>query len=197
MSSVWLHDEIRSLVAQLVPADVIEAEHCRDALAWLDGTNDIFRRLAPRTPSPHLVSYFLLIDHDQGKVLLVDHRKAGLWLPSGGHVEPGEHPVATVRREAQEELGIPAVFSPVTGELPMFVTVTETASLVHKHTDVSLWFVLSSGAGQPLKPDLREFREVRWWSRDQIRQADPGLFDPHMERMLAKFDRYQAVAVGP
>jgi 8-oxo-dGTP pyrophosphatase MutT (NUDIX family) len=191
-----LHDEIRSLVAQLVPADVIEAEHCRQALAWLDSTDDIFRRIAPRTPSPHLVSYFLLADHLEGRVLLVDHRKAGLWLPSGGHVEPGEHPVATVRREVQEELGIPAVFSPVTGDRPVFVTVTETASAVGRHTDVSLWFVLSSGANEPLKPDLREFREVRWWSRENIGQADPALFDPHLNRMLAKFDRYRAVGAG-
>jgi 8-oxo-dGTP diphosphatase len=193
MNGAQLHHEIRSLVAQLVPAYATEAEHRRDALAWLDSTDDIFRRIAPRTPSPHLVSYFLLIDHDEGRVLLVDHRKAGLWLPSGGHVEPGEHPVATVRREVQEELGIPAVFSTVTGELPVFVTVTETASTVHRHTDVSLWFVLSSGANQPLVPDLREFRDVRWWSRDDIGQADPALFEPHLNRMLAKFDRYRAV----
>jgi 8-oxo-dGTP diphosphatase len=191
-----LHDEIRSLVAQLVPADVIEAEHCRQALAWLDSTDDIFRRIAPRTPSPHLVSYFLLTDDREGTVLLVDHRKAALWLPSGGHVDPGEHPVATVRREVQEELGVPAVFSPVTGDRPIFVTVTETASAVNRHTDISLWFVLSSGANEPLKPDLREFREVRWWSRDDIAQADPALFDPHLNRMLAKFDRYRAVGTG-
>jgi 8-oxo-dGTP diphosphatase len=193
MNGVRLHDEIRSLVAHLVPTDAIEAEHCREALAWLDSTDDIFRRIAPRTPSPHLVSYFLLMDHDQDRVLLVDHRKAGLWLPSGGHVQPGEHPVATVRREVQEELGIRAVFSPVSGDLPVFVTVTETASTAHRHTDVSLWFVLDSDADQPLKPDLREFRGVRWWSRDDIGRADPALFDPHLNRMLAKFDRCRAV----
>jgi len=82
------------------------------------------------------VSYFLLIDHDEGSVLLVDHRKAGLWLPTGGHVEPGEHPVATVRREVQEELGIEAAFSPVTGERPVFLTVTETAPSADQHADV-------------------------------------------------------------
>jgi 8-oxo-dGTP diphosphatase len=191
-----VHDEIRSLVAQIVPADAIEAEHCRQALAWLDSTDDIFRRIAPRTPSPHLVSYFLLTDKPEGRVLSVDHRKAGLWLPSGGHVEPGEHPVATVRREVQEELGIPAVFSPVTGDQPIFVTVTETAPTVNRHTDVSLWFVLSSGANEPLKPDLREFRQVRWWSREDIGQADPALFDPHLNRMLAKFDSNRAAGAG-
>ncbi|MFE5112552.1 hypothetical protein [Streptomyces sp. NPDC056663] len=28
-------------------------------------------------------------------MLLVAHRKAGLWLPAGGHVEPGEDPWRT------------------------------------------------------------------------------------------------------
>jgi hypothetical protein len=92
MSDVLLREEIRALVAQLVPVDRVEDEHRRQALAWIDSTRDVFRRIKPRTPSPHLVSCFLLIDHDNGIVLLVDHLKAGLWLPSGGHVEPGEHP---------------------------------------------------------------------------------------------------------
>jgi 8-oxo-dGTP pyrophosphatase MutT (NUDIX family) len=188
VSDTSLQDEIRALAARLVPADVVEVAHRRTVLAWLDSTDDVFRRIAPRTPSPHLVSYFLPIDHETGRVLLVDHRRAALWLPAGGHVEPGEHPVATVRREVQEELGLTAVFSPVTGERPMFVTVTETASVVDRHTDISLWFVLSCGIDQPLTPDPREFQEVRWWCREDIRQADPALFDPHLNRMLAKFD---------
>jgi 8-oxo-dGTP pyrophosphatase MutT (NUDIX family) len=189
MSGVLLHEQIRRLVAQVVPADAAEGEHRRQALGWLDGTSDIFRRVKPRTPAPHLVSYFLLVDHDQGNVLLVDHRKAGLWLPTGGHVEPGEHPAATVRREAREELGIEAVFSPVTGENPVFVSVTETAGPADRHTDVSLWFVLSCGVSDPLTPDPGEFRAARWWTRGEVERAGPELFDPHMTRMLGKLDR--------
>jgi 8-oxo-dGTP diphosphatase len=188
VSGLPLHEEIRGLVAQVVPVDAVEEEHRRQALAWLDSTGDIFRRIKPRTPAPHLVSYFLLIDHQQGTVLLVDHRKAGLWLPTGGHVEPGEHPAATVRREAREELGIEAKFSPVTGDRPMFVTVTETAPAAGRHTDVSLWYVLTRSMSQPLTPDPGEFREARWWTRARIGRADPALFDPHMNRMLSKFD---------
>jgi 8-oxo-dGTP diphosphatase len=187
-SGVLLQGEIRRLVAQVAPGDAVEDEHRRQALTWLDSTSDIFRRVKPRTPSPHLVSYFVLIDHDQGDVLLVDHRKAGLWLPTGGHVEPREHPVATVRREAEEELGIEAAFSRVIGERPMFVTVTQTARSPGQHTDVSLWFVLSCSRKHPMAPDPGEFRAVRWWTREQIERASPALFDPHMSRMLGKFD---------
>jgi 8-oxo-dGTP diphosphatase len=189
MSGLSLHEEIRGLIAQVVPTDAVEEEHRRQVLAWLDSTGDIFRRISPGTPDPHLVAYFPLIDHDQDAVLLVDHRKAGLWLPAGGHVEPGEHPAATVRREAREELGIEADFSPVTGGRPMFVTVTETVPAPGRHTDVSLWYVLARSTGQPLTPDPGEFREARWWTRAEIGRADPALFDPHLIRMLAKFDR--------
>jgi 8-oxo-dGTP diphosphatase len=196
MSGAWLHEEIRSLVARVTPVDAVEGEHRRQALAWLDSTSDVFRRVKPGTPSPHLVSYFLLIDHGQGNVLLVDHRKAGLWLPAGGHVEPGEHPAATVRREVREELGTEAVFSPVTGENPMFVTVTATNSAASRHTDVSLWFVLTGRTGQPLAPDPREFRAARWWTRAGIGCADPGLFEPHLNRMLGKFDHARTTGDG-
>ncbi len=50
------------------------------------------------------------LTQQQQKLLLVDHKKAGLWLPSGGHVEIDEHPQTTVQREVREELGIEATF---------------------------------------------------------------------------------------
>jgi len=189
MTQTLLHREIRSLVVDMVPGDRLETEHREQALRWMDGTDDLFRRLKPRTPDPHLVSYFSLVDHDTANVLLVDHVKAEWWLPPGGHVEPGEHPVATVRREVEEELGIPADFSPLTGERPLFVSVTATRSPIDQHTDVSLWFVLSGRVGQTLSPDPSEFYGVRWWTRAELAAADPGRFDPHLTRMLAKFDR--------
>jgi 8-oxo-dGTP pyrophosphatase MutT (NUDIX family) len=42
----------------------------------------------------------------EGKVLLVKHRKLGLWLPIGGHIEEGETPEQALRREALEEAGL-------------------------------------------------------------------------------------------
>ncbi|WP_406039308.1 NUDIX domain-containing protein [Micromonospora sp. NBC_00898] len=179
--------EIRELVAALAPVDELEARHRAECLAWLAGTDDIFRREKPRTPSPHLVSYFLLHDEADGSVLLVDHRKAGMWLPSGGHVEPGEHPAETVRREVVEELGVPAVFSPRFGERPALLTVTETVGAPEdRHTDVSLWFVLSGSRDQKLIPDPGEFHGVRWWTPREVTAAAPATIEPHLGRMLAK-----------
>ncbi len=176
---------VASLINGIRPLDEISAHHKSEALGWLAQTADIYRRVKPRTPSPHLVSYFLLVDRAADRVLLCDHRLSALWLPTGGHVEPNEHPVDTVRREAFEELGIEAQFDPALGPKPFFLTVTETVGQPElKHTDVSLWFALTGTQDQHLFPDEREFVELRWWSKPDLRAADPSRFEPHLLRAL-------------
>jgi hypothetical protein len=59
-----------------------------------------------------------------------------------------------------------------------------------------LWFVLTGRTGQPLAPDPREFRAARWWTRARIGRADPAFFDPHLNRMLAKFDYARTTGDG-
>jgi 8-oxo-dGTP diphosphatase len=179
---------VYDLVSDLVPGDQLEAAHRVETLRWLETTDDIYRRQPPMTPPRHLVAYMLLVDDRADAMLLVDHIKAGLWLPAGGHVEPGERPIDTVLRETEEELGIDAAFHPVLGERPVFVTVTKTAGRKDQHTDVSLWFVLDARRGLPLAPDPREFRAARWWSRVDLAAADPAMFDPNLGRMIAKLD---------
>ena len=97
---------ITDIVRSIEPIDALEQRHRRETLDWIDAGHPLFRVAKPATPPTHLVSYFLLCDVSERKVLLVDHIDAGLWLPSGGHVEPEEHPRETVRREVAEELFI-------------------------------------------------------------------------------------------
>ena len=42
----------------------------------------------------------------RGRVLLHQHRKLGIWLPPGGHVEPAELPDEAAVREVREETGV-------------------------------------------------------------------------------------------
>jgi 8-oxo-dGTP diphosphatase len=185
-------DIIAAQAKGIVPLDETEVKHQDDVVKWLDSTNDVFRRVPPRIPPKHLVSYFVLRDPTDGSVLLVDHRKAGLWLPTGGHVDPGEDPLETVKREAREELGIDAVFASDPPQ-PMFVTVTETTGAPeHRHTDVSLWFLLMGSRGQSLQPDMKEFVSVRWWTPAEISETEAAAFDPHLNRFLAKVRRDSA-----
>ena len=172
---------IHDLVSALAPADDLEAGHRAGTLRWLERTDDVYRRVKPAVPDRHLVSYVVPRDPTDGALLLVEHLNAGLWLPPGGHVEPGEHPAAAARREGQEELGL-------TGAVggPAFLTVTRTVGVDAGHTDVSLWFVLDTGRDQPLRHDGSEFRQARWWTPEDIRAADPRRFDPHLGRFLTK-----------
>lgn len=183
------HDAVRQMIAGLDVTDDLARRHQREALAWLDVTSDIYRRVKPRTPSPHIVSYFLVVDPATHRVLLCDHRRSGLWLPTGGHVEPGEDPAETVRREAREELGIEARFHPGFDRRPFFLTVTDTVGAPDsRHTDVTLWFALVAGVDEQMHPDGREFAGVRWWTRAELAELDPARREPHLLRALDALD---------
>jgi 8-oxo-dGTP pyrophosphatase MutT (NUDIX family) len=138
----------------------------------------LFRTLAPDTPPKHLVVYFIPVDAAERCLLLGDHRKSGLWLPPGGHVEDGEDPHQAVIREAREELGIEAEFQ---DENPLFLSVTRT-NQVNGHLDVDLWFVLRVARhGTQLNPDPREFKAIRWFGLDEP-QHKPQHYPQHEQQ---------------
>src|SRR3989338_5440836 len=53
----------------------------------------------------HFSSLFVPVNIRERKIFLVHHKKAGSWIPPGGHIDSGEMPVQTVKREFHEELG--------------------------------------------------------------------------------------------
>lgn len=46
----------------------------------------------------------------EGRVLLIKHKKLGLWLAPGGHIDEGETPDEAALRELREETGLEADF---------------------------------------------------------------------------------------
>lgn len=184
-----VRSEIQQLVAELEPFDDIEQEHIDFVLKWIESGCEIFRRAKPATPETHLVSYFVVVSPELDQILLVDHKKSGLWLPPGGHVEPDEDPIETVRREAKEELGIEAEFL---FDEPLMVTVTGTVGNVARHTDVSLWYVLQGDPKVSLNYDADEFNQIRWFKTHEIPY---NLSDPHMQRFMNKLNlRVKSIA---
>jgi ADP-ribose pyrophosphatase YjhB (NUDIX family) len=153
---------ISDLVAAVGPFDDREAADQADILEWVASGRQLFRTVPPDTPPKHLVVYFMPVDAAERCLLLGDHRKSGLWLPPGGHVEDGENPRQAVIREAREELGIEAEFK---DDKPFFLTVTPTKE-ANSHLDVDLWFVLRVARHEAqLNPDPREFKGIRWFER--------------------------------
>ena len=174
--------QIRSEIASIKPGDAVETHHRTEALSWVDSGVELIRRVKPATPPKHLVSYFAVVS-DDGHILLVDHKNAQLWLPAGGHVEPGEHPRETVRRELLEELGFAAA-----QEIgaPRMITCTDTVGLTAGHTDVSLWYVVRAPRTQVIQFDTGEFNAVRWFA---FADVPWGRSDPHMRRFIDKLVR--------
>lgn len=172
---------IRSEIASIAPLDPLEAQHRVDALAWVDSGAELIRQAKPATPPKHLVSYFAVVDGSH--ILLVDHKNAQLWLPAGGHVEPGEHPRETVVRELQEELGFTAAHEI---SAPLMITCTATVGLTAGHTDVSLWYVVHASQAQAINFDSSEFNAVKWFAFADIPLTRS---DPHMARFVKKLGR--------
>lgn len=177
--------QIREEIQRIAPYDALEQTHIEDALCWIDSGANIFRVAAPDKPPKHLVSYFVVIDPLHRSLLLGDHIKAQLWLPSGGHVKLNEHPKDTVVREAQEELKLHAQFLKDEAS-PFFITVTQTVGLTAGHTDVSLWYLLRGDIHEPLHFDRSEFKDMDWFTFEEILQTHPAIFDPHLHRFAKK-----------
>ncbi|MCD4483507.1 NUDIX hydrolase [Chromobacterium vaccinii] len=169
-----LRAAIRAEVSAIIPLDALEAEHLQASLAWIDSDAELWRREKPATPPEHLSTYFALVD--ETGMLLVDHKNAKLWLPPGGHVDPGEPPRDTVARELFEELGVSGLPAPAAS----FITRTEVAG---HHLDVTLWYALPISRTLPLRYDQTEFNEARWFDFDQLPYSDS---DPHLARFASK-----------
>jgi 8-oxo-dGTP pyrophosphatase MutT (NUDIX family) len=177
---------LEAILLDIVPLDAVEAEHRERSIAWVRSGDEIYRTRKPSVPPKHLVAYFAVVDVEAHRVLLVDHINAGLWLPAGGHVEPDEDPRDTVTRELAEELAATADLVAGLSSNPLFVTQTTTVGSDAGHVDVSLWYVVGASVDDRFEPDPREFRDVRWWSFDEIGHAPAETLDPHLPRFVAK-----------
>ncbi|MBP9096501.1 MAG: NUDIX hydrolase [Ignavibacteria bacterium] len=178
-----MRTEILQLISSINPYDKLEEEHITNTIKWINSGEEIFRIQKPATPTKHLVSYFVLIDKEKKKILLMDHINAGLWLPSGGYVELNEHPKNTVEREVMEELNLKADFI---SDIPFFITQTITVNIGAGHTDVSLWYLLNGNSEEEISYDKNEFNGYKWFGFSEILEMELSMLDPHMHRFVEK-----------
>lgn len=177
--------QLAALLRGIVAGDERERRDLDAVARWVDSGAPLYRTRSPDVPATHLVSYLVVQDPDSGRLLLLWHRKAGLLLPAGGHVEPGEDPWQTVCRESREELRLDAVASPQAGPRPLFVTVTSTRG-PGSHTDVSLWYLLHAPPHAVTWFDEREFAGCEWLTPDEALTRPLVILDPHMHRFIRK-----------
>jgi ADP-ribose pyrophosphatase YjhB (NUDIX family) len=130
------------------------------------------------------------------KVLLHKHKKLGIWLQPGGHIELDEDPVEGALREAQEETGFVVELigqdSPETQpltrsrslQLPMFLN-RHNYDEAHEHIDFSYF---ARVVGGELTPE--EGVEMRWFSREDIEKNEVKLYDDTRAYALAALDYF-------
>ncbi len=126
----------------------------------------------------HFTATGIVIDEQQ-RVLLIFHRKLGVWLPPGGHVEPNETPDKACLREIREETGITAViisngeFSQVNDEYAHVLPTPYSVLLediyrqgVHFHID--FLYRCCPIAGVFPTYNERETKDVGWFPADAL-----------------------------
>ncbi len=120
-------------------------------------------------PTSHFCSYFLPYDIKGKKVFLELHKKSGLWLSPGGHIDKGETPLETAQREMEEELGVKGAIA--SGTRPLFLTVTHIARDPRGCTaHFDIWYFIPAGEANFNTAKEGEFDEARWATLDEARR---------------------------
>ena len=101
------------------------------------------------------------------------HKKLGIWMQPGGHIDAGESPDEAALREATEELGL-EVAHPPAGPLLLHLDVHEAAHGAHASRPA----LPVAGRGRGPQPPPDESPDARWCSWDEAEaMADPALID--------------------
>ncbi|MBI5127539.1 NUDIX hydrolase [Candidatus Roizmanbacteria bacterium] len=91
-----LKDEVLKFERKKVDPKII-----KKFLSKLSSTNKVTKEL---NIDEHFCAFFVPVNKKTKSVYLGHHIKADDWIPPGGHIKFGEHPVESVIREFEEEL---------------------------------------------------------------------------------------------
>lgn len=141
----------------------------------------------------HLVVSLAVYDPKKRKVFIGLHKKSGLWLFGGGHLEKGEMPMDAVRRESEEEFGIKFLFNNINGPSLLTITLIDnpTKQKCTKHFDIWYFIPIDSESFNFDKDKVsEEFSEAGWKTFSQARTliTTPSYREPidKIEELLSK-----------
>lgn len=167
-----LHRDAVALLDRL-PGPTALVEAYRGFLAAR--SDGVWRSCAPG----HVTASTLVVSADASQVLLVAHPRLGMWVQTGGHLEPSDPTVAAAAlREATEESGIDGlVLDPVPVDLDVH-PLTCSLGVPTRHFDIRFVAVAPAGA-PPVRSD--ESDDIGWFPWDEL----PEGTSPDVTRLVA------------
>lgn len=161
-----LRETIRAAVLARRPVDARERDSIR---LFVEQYGRLERPFDEHSDKVHVTASAILVSDDRRRVLLHRHKRLGLWLQPGGHIDAGESPWVAATREAREETGLPAELA--------------DDSLLHVdvhpgprgHTHLDLRYLVTSPMVPPSPPE-GESQDVQWFAWHlAVGMAEPGL----------------------
>jgi ADP-ribose pyrophosphatase YjhB (NUDIX family) len=138
------------LLARLVTAETVLEGGVGEILR-MDGAADV--------ALGELVAWAWVVDDDRSHVLLVDHRRRGVWMPPGGRAARGEYPAAASARELFEETGVRGA---LVHQHPVLVdAVASTAPDGTAVMTLGVAFLFAADRSLPLTPETGQ--AAAWW----------------------------------
>jgi 8-oxo-dGTP pyrophosphatase MutT (NUDIX family) len=167
-------------ITALTPIDERERESIDEVIALAPTLENPFSETTNET---HLTASAIVVG-TRGTVLH-RHKKLGIWVQPGGHIDDGESGAAAALREANEETGL-VLAHPVAGPL-MFHVDVHPGPRGHRHFD--LRYLILAGDQDPA-PGQDESQEIGWFSfidahvraedsMNGVLQKAEGLWDLH------------------
>lgn len=116
----------------------------------------------------HFIVYFLPYNPENKQVFLIHHKKSGLWIAPGGHIDKDETTFLALNREIDEELGVRDFFKEE--RTPFLFTITPINNWGRKcriHFD--MWYLMETD-GKDFILDKEEFYDSGWFTIEDAKK---------------------------
>ena len=130
--------------------------------------HSFFSRIENFSSIKKSLTFFLPFNPKNKQLFLAHHKKSGLWIAPGGHIDKGEILLETLNREIWEELGVKDHFKEAPNPFLLTITrINNTTQPCKTHYDI--WYLMTTD-GANFNVDPQEFYSTKWLSIDEARK---------------------------